>query len=292
MVGEQKRTRWDKLLPKLTEDKYHLVYHPNQKNVSVHDHPFLELSYIWSGTVEHTINGQISVLHQGDYFLVDYGCRHAYRAVDGRPFANLDCLFLPELLDPVLKNAGSLEALFEHYLLHFNMRSLTEKPGSMIFHDSDGKIRQLLEKMQAENEKRQPGFAEMIRCYLIEILLHTVRNIDDASIASQGHGIVSYLTAYVANHYMEPVSLRALAENMGYSLPYVSKRFKEETGSTFVNYLQNHRVKQASRLLITTERSLSEISEMVGYRDVKFFTERFKAITGITPAAFRKINRK
>lgn len=292
MAKHYSNRSWSHVLPRLQEDKFLLLYHPNLYNVAPHNHLFLELTYILSGTVEHTINGQTSILQAGDYFLVDYGCMHAYRTIDDRPFANLDCIFLPELLDPALTGTESLHDLFEHYLLHFNLQALTENPANMIFHDRDNRIRGILEHMQTENEMRAPGYSEMIRCHLIEILLLTVRRLDHASIASGGQNIASYLTSYISKYYMQPISLSDLAEHLNYSLPYVSKCFKEEMGVTFVNYLQNYRIKQASRLLITTQKTLPEIAQTVGYRDVKFFTELFKNSTGLTPGAFRRMHRK
>ena len=48
--------------------------------------------------------------------MLDYGSRHSYCNRDGRGYDNIDCLFLPELLDPVLKGTKSLRALLERKL--------------------------------------------------------------------------------------------------------------------------------------------------------------------------------
>ena len=65
-------------------------------------------------------------------------------------------------------------------------------------------------------------------------------------------------------------------------------RFREETGVSFLRYLQNYRVMQACRLLATTDLSLAEISELVGYADVKFFASLVRRETGLSPTEFRK----
>jgi iron complex transport system substrate-binding protein len=131
-----------------------------------------------------------------------------------------------------------------------------------------------------------------VRCYLIEILIHTMRRLDDVQAASVGQDISAFLTAYVAEHYMEPLTLQELATRLNYSLPYVSKRFKEDTGISFVHYLQNYRVMQGCRLLSSSRRTLAEITEMVGYRDVKFFSALVKRMTGLSPADFRRQYKK
>jgi len=276
------------LMPTLFREKLLIMEQLGQRTVGMHDHSFLELTYILRGTVEHTLDGQTTVLQEGDYLIVDYGSRHSYQAISQNGYDNLDCLFVPELLDPILKGTKSLRTLLEHYLLHFNMQALVQNPAHMVFHDHSGRILELLRRMQEESEKREAGYTELLRCYLIEILLLTMRHLEDAPAAATGPDISAFLTAYVAEHYMEPLTLQALAARLNYSLPYVSKRFKEDTGVSFVHYLQNYRVMQGCRLLTSSRRTLAEITEMVGYRDVKFFSALVKRMTGLSPADFRR----
>lgn len=279
---------WDEILPPLTRDKFFLTEHEGQTFVRLHDHSFLELTYMLRGSAEHTLDGMVTTVSAGDYFIVDYGSRHSYRAVSDGGYDNIDCLFLPELLDPVLKGTKSLRTLLEHYLLHFNPRALVQNPAHMVFHDGDGRILELIRRIGAESEKRDAGYTEIIRCYLVEILILTMRKLEGAQAAATGQDISAFLTEYVAEHYMEPLTLRDLATKLNYSLPYVSKKFKDDTGVSFVRFLQNYRVMEACRLLSSSRRSLSEITEMVGYRDVKFFSALLKRITGLTPADFRR----
>jgi len=86
MVDAEKEFGWSRILPILQREKFLLEPHMGQKSVSMHDHAFLELTYVQSGTVEHTLDGQTTVLHAGDYLIVDYGSRHCYRALDDNGF--------------------------------------------------------------------------------------------------------------------------------------------------------------------------------------------------------------
>lgn len=284
----KKIPEWESASKLLKQDKLAILSHLGQKNVSLHEHQFLELTYITKGSAEHTLDGQTTVVNEGDYFIVDYGSRHSYRALGDGTFDNLDCLFLPELLDPILKGTKSLRIVLEHYLLHFNMQALVQNPAHMVFHDENGRILELLLRIQNESESHEAGYMELLRCYLIELLLLTVRRLDDATAASSGQNIAAFLTAYIAEHYMEPLTLQTLAQRLNYSFPYISKRFKEDTGISFVHYLQNYRVMQGCRLLSTSDRSITEITEMVGYHDVKFFSSLVKQMTGLSPSDFRR----
>ena len=287
MQSIEKPNRWNTLIPVLSQEKLLLKEHRGEPKVSMHDHAFLELTYITRGNVEHNLDGQITTLHEGDYFIVDYGSRHSYKAIDSAGFENLDCLFLPELLDPVLKGTKSLRSVLEHYLLDFNVQALVQNPARMVFHDDSGNVRALLTKMTEESRQKEPGYRALVRCYLIEILMLTMRHLDGVQAASTGQDISSFLTTYIAEHYMEEITLHELANRLNYSLPYISKRFKEDTGVSFVNYLQNYRVMQGCRLLSGSKHSLAEITEMVGYHDVKFFSELVKRMTGLSPRDFR-----
>ena len=122
-------------LPRLEKEKFILQTHRDQKSVRLHDHAFLELTYILDGTARHTLDGQTTMLNRGDYLIVDYGSKHSYETDGGKSFDNLDCLFLPELLDPVLKGTKSLRSLLEHYLLDYNMQAIVQNPARMVFHD-------------------------------------------------------------------------------------------------------------------------------------------------------------
>lgn len=284
--------QWETVLPELKREKLLLLEHRNVEQIPTHSHEYLELTYILRGTAEHDLDGQITALEAGDYFIVDYGSRHSYRNTDGCGFDNLDCLFLPELLDPVLKGTGSLRGVLEHYLLHFNMRALEQNPVRMVFHDSDGRILELMERMREELLEKKAGYTEILRCYLIQLLLLTLRQLNDAQAASTGQDLSAMMTEYVRLHYMEAITLSELAVKMNYSLPYLSRRFKDDVGVSFITYLQNYRVMEGCRLLSNSNRTLAEITRMVGYSDAKFFSDMIKRHTGMSPREFRKRNRR
>ncbi len=268
-------------------DKFDMQEHFGARVVRPHDHDFLELSYILSGTVEHTRDGVRQRLHPGDYLIVDFGSLHEYRACEDEGYSNVDFLFLPELLDPALIQKRSLRSLLEHYLLHFNLSVTMQNPAHMVFHDDDGRILELLEKIRTANEERKTGFVELVRCYMIEILIFTMRKIE--AVQSVGKNAVSsFVITYVAQHYAEEISLCDVARQLNYSMSYVSRRFREEMGIGFARYLQNYRVIQACRLLADSQLSFSEIAVAVGYRDVKGFSELIRRDMGASPTTLRR----
>ena len=241
---------WRDCLPELRKKKILISELKGMHEVPTHGHEFLELTYITAGKVLHTLDG------------------------------NIDCLFLPELLDPSLKGTVSLRIVLDHYLLHYNIRALTQNPAHMAFHDEDGRILELLGRMRQESEGQAPGYTELLRCYLVEILLLTMRRLDDASSAAAGNDICGFLAAYVRDHYMEQISLQELAGRLNYSVSYISRIFKNGMGMSFMSYLQNYRVAEGCRLLASSDRTMEEVAAMVGYRDAKFFASLIRRFRG------------
>jgi transcriptional regulator GlxA family with amidase domain len=69
----------------------------------------------------------------------------------------------------------------------------------------------------------------------------------------------------------------------------LKRRFKNATGTTLIDYLQNLRIEEAKRLLETSQTSVDNISVAVSYEDPSFFRRLFKRRTGLTPSQYRRM---
>ncbi|API93189.1 DNA-binding response regulator [Virgibacillus pantothenticus] len=94
---------------------------------------------------------------------------------------------------------------------------------------------------------------------------------------------------YVHEHYHEEINLDSLARFMHLNKSYVSRFFKETVGMSFVSYLRHYRIEQAKKLLRTTDLTVTEIAEQVGYLDLTYFSRIFKKETNYTPNAFKQV---
>lgn len=93
---------------------------------------------------------------------------------------------------------------------------------------------------------------------------------------------------YIEQHFKDNISLGEIAEYVGMNTSYMSAFFKKETGQNFKTYLTEVRMKEALKLLNTTEMRSYEIADAVGYKDAKQFRENFKELYGISPQQYRK----
>lgn len=94
---------------------------------------------------------------------------------------------------------------------------------------------------------------------------------------------------WIEAHYHEKISMDQLAEALHLSNNYISRIFREETGGSISDYLTARRVKQACRLLDTTDMPISVIADTIGYENSSYFIHLFKKVMGITPLKYRSI---
>lgn len=94
--------------------------------------------------------------------------------------------------------------------------------------------------------------------------------------------------AYMKVHFREPINLEVIANKCGLSTSYFSRKFKEQTGTNYIDVLTDIRIREAQKLLGTTDLSIMEIIEEVGYCDDKHFRNLFYKLTGMKPAEYRK----
>ena len=95
--------------------------------------------------------------------------------------------------------------------------------------------------------------------------------------------------AYIDRHYMDPeLSLSSVANAVSVSPNHLSTLFKSKIGVGVSEYLTEVRIRQAKRLLITSDLRVSEVGERVGYQNMEYFSMLFKKNTGQTPSQYRR----
>lgn len=95
------------------------------------------------------------------------------------------------------------------------------------------------------------------------------------------------LVEYVNLHYMEEVTPAALAEKFHINISYLSQLFKKESGVTYTEYLTDLRIRQACRLLCSTDAKIADVAEMVGFHDYFYFARVFKKVMNMSPGEYR-----
>lgn len=99
---------------------------------------------------------------------------------------------------------------------------------------------------------------------------------------------ISKTIEQIKNGYADKLSIEGISEELGVSASYLSRKFKEVTGQTFLDFLNKYRVQRAIILLNTGQHRIGTISEATGFTDYKHFCSVFKKYTLKAPTKFVK----
>lgn len=103
--------------------------------------------------------------------------------------------------------------------------------------------------------------------------------------------LVIAVANYVQQHLSEPIRAGNIAKELFISRPYLSAKFKEESGQTLTDFIQKERTEEAKRLLRYTDKPSSAISTYLGFSSQGHFSRVFKKHVGCTPQEYRKAQR-
>ncbi len=105
---------------------------------------------------------------------------------------------------------------------------------------------------------------------------------------SESVQLIQDIVVFLDNHYFEDVSLIDVATRFHMDPSYLSKLFKTVTQENFIEYVTRKRIEKACELLHSFDRKISDISELVGYENQRYFSQVFKKSTGQTPSEYRE----
>jgi AraC-like DNA-binding protein len=97
---------------------------------------------------------------------------------------------------------------------------------------------------------------------------------------------------FIEEHSAEHLSLGKVAKAVGINVTHLSEKFKQVTGSKFVDYVARIRFEAARRLLEDVDLRISEIAFAVGFQSLSQFNRVFKKLSGKSPTAHRAIHSK
>lgn len=97
---------------------------------------------------------------------------------------------------------------------------------------------------------------------------------------------------YIQLHPSDDLSIELLADKVGYSPYYLSRKFKDETGSGLNDYIKQVRIDKAKSLLSYTTNTISSIAEELHFCSGSHFSDTFRRITGMLPLEYREKTRK
>ncbi len=254
-----------------------------------HTHDFIELVYIRKGHGVHVINDRRYDISPGDLLFINYGQNHI---VEGNPsFELVNIIFTPEFISNSLISSENIYDLFS-FVLADELDGEAELPVPVAHLSSKERahVESVIDAMLSEYGTKAHGYHSLLKSYTQVIICLMLRSIRQSTLSFSEniiHKLAPEILNYVDKNHAEKISLRELAKNSFYSPNYFSRLFKECYGKNLSDYIKEKRISHAAELLRTTDLSITQICEAVGYHNRQIFNKFFKEITGYTPSEYR-----
>ena len=99
------------------------------------------------------------------------------------------------------------------------------------------------------------------------------------------------MAVFVAANYKRSIQVKKIAEAVDLHPDYATALFKKAFGISLSNYLIDHRIAHAQRMLTATQVKITEIAFDAGFNSISRFNAAFKKSCGCTPRQYRRNHR-
>lgn len=261
--------------------------------IEAHWHHYIELLHVEMGEARLMLEGESSIMRTGDIVIINAGEIHSIN-IDPVPHTRYKVLqFDSEIL-------YMNRSLFElKYVLPFTFK---HTPLKKIFRKSQvdtSSVAGLLNEIFKEYSNRQYGYELAIQSDICKVFLWILRNWHDEGLYP-GARLVEEIDVsrfkkvfdHVDENFSRELSAKEAAVVCGMSYSYFSRQFKKALGRTFTEYLCWKRIKEAERLLLTTELNITQAAMSVGFSSTSYFIKQFRKHKGLSPRNYRQMHRE
>ncbi|AWI06239.1 helix-turn-helix domain-containing protein [Clostridium drakei] len=254
----------------------------NVINYPMHWHNSIEIIYVLKGKLNITISSDNYELIEKDIEIINLDEPHSIISNDK------DNKVLVFHIDPYFfeKYYSDIENMF------FFTNTTDDRAQESEKYDA---LRTFLAKMTCEAVQKQDNYDKEIQVILIDLLYHLINNFhylmyENEDLKEKEEQLERYhrISKYIFNNSNDNITLQDIAKKEFLSTDYLSHGIKDVTGSSFTDLLNSNRVQEALKLILDTDKTISEISEEVGFSHTRYFNKHFKAHYKYTPLQYRK----
>lgn len=255
------------------------------QRVPLHWHDEMEVIYIKKGHGYVTVDFQQYKVSGSTIVLILPGQLHSIEQYDDLSMEYENIIFDPVMLFPKKEDISSTE--FLRPLLSGKIIIPT------VFSSISEHYNALSACLDACDEicKTKPdGYDLYIKGKLYEFffVLSSQCRSEKKRRAPQSLDKIKIVLKYIENNYMNKIMIADVAALLEFSESHFMRYFKENMGTSFIDYLREYRLTLAARLLLVSDASILSISEEVGFDNLSYFNRAFKNHYGITPSKYRK----
>ena len=266
----------------------------HKRDIRQNRHDYFEVLYLRSGEVTYEVQGRRLPMKPGDLFVIGSTQLHRMCSYDRAPVKAAVLYFLPDLIRGAEKTGDDIEYLMP-FLVQDNgfphvIPARTGIP-SQIF--------DLMLRASAELPARTHRGRLSVKTYLKMILVLLVnhyaafRGSEDVYVKKQrDFERLAPLFEFIDNNYSDPIPVEQAALVVRMSKSSFMRFFKQVTGQPFVSYLNHFRIAKAEVLITTTDKTIAEVSQEVGFCDQSYFGLVFRSVMGVSPRDYKSRGEK
>ncbi len=251
-----------------------------------HYHDSYEIYYLLSGERYYFIKDKIYHIKKGTIVFINANDLHCTRNIASSGFERILIDFTEDFISPAIQSADS------------DLLKCFKNDIPIIELDKEERyyIENLLNSMQKEYIEKEENYLSFLQSTLIQLLVFinrhnfTIKNMQND--INPTHKQISKIIGYINEHFSDDITLESISEKFYISPCYFSRTFKKVTDLSFIEYLNNVRIKEAKRLLIESNMNITEISEKTGFKSSTHFGRVFKKITKMSALKFKQLHNK
>jgi len=271
---------------------FHLYRREGQtETLRLHWHEHYEILHVLEGNTVFHVNGNRLPAGPGDIVFVNGGELHAGYTDKPNPVRVDAIVFHQALLAPALAlGSGIAETSPQD-------GSEKRRYANLVRHDHPeyAMLKQTVESLTAEFDAKKPGYELAVRGYCLLFFAwlnrwYTVQQGDDKQLERLKRQADRFkpLFHYLEERYAERITVAQAASIVHLSPYHFCKVFKELTGSTFLQFTNRQRIREADVLLRETSLPVTEIAERIGFDSIQRFSKLYKQVKGYAPSRQRK----
>ena len=235
-----------------------------------HLHYQIELALIFEGQTHITVDSEEYTAYGGDAFIVFPNQIHAYTTIEREKYILLKVN--PELIPELLPQLTTLVP-----------RSALIKGGA-----DDKELSELVRRISAAYRGDEPFKDAILRGLLLIFLAKLLQRLELHESQSGDYHVVGAIMNYCNENYHKPLSLNILAKDLHLNKYYISHIMSNKLNIGFNDYINSLRVSNACRLLVKSDKTVTEISEEVGFNTLRTFNRAFSKNMSCTPSEYRR----
>lgn len=249
-----------------------------------HYHKEIEFVLVLDGVHEIHTPSQNYVLHPGEVMVL--GSSQLHRGVT-RKGQYVNYIVLHVDLEPYF------DAAMMNYMGYFMevLKPLDELNDILMRNKSlQEEIGAIMRLIHDEVMGKEKGYEIAVSMHIKHLMLALLRHDDRNVLAAHQQvdaSVIKPVIQYIDNHLDGKVDMAEVSKIAGMSYVYFSRYFKKKTGVSFTEYVNRKRIATAKRLLVMSDRTVSDIASSVGLDNMAHFYELFKRFNGCTPKQFR-----